>query len=102
MINTLFIIFGHCPQWFPLVIRRMSAKIYHLGGVHSGAGVAATVWFGLTSVAIFSFDQADVGGGMRIALWIITAALDFLLLAILGLAMPACRRRWHDYWEWSQ
>lgn len=102
MINSLFILFGHCPQWFPLIIRRMSAKIYHLGGVHSGAGVAATVWFGVTSIAIFSLDETVVGTNMRIAIWVVTATLDLLLLTILALAIPACRRRWHDYWEWSQ
>lgn len=80
----------------------MSAKIYHLGGVHSGAGVAATVWFGVTTVAIFSLDETAVSGGMRLAIWIITATLDVLLLSILVLAMPTFRRRWHDYWEWSQ
>ena len=80
----------------------MSAKIYHLGGVHSGAGVAATVWFGVASIVIFSLDETEVGGGMRSGIWIATAALDFLMLTILILAIPTFRRRWHDYWEWSQ
>lgn len=102
VINALFILFGHCPRWFPLRIRRLSAKIYHLGGVHSGAGVAATIWFGLTNVATFSMNPEAASGGTLIALWTITIALDILLLSILLMALPAFRVRWHDCWEWSQ
>ncbi|ETN44250.1 uncharacterized protein HMPREF1541_10801 [Cyphellophora europaea CBS 101466] len=101
VINALFILFGHCPRWFPLRIRRLSAKIYHLGGVHSGAGVAATIWFGLTNVATFSMNPEAASGGTLIALWTITIALDILLLSILLMALPAFRVRWHDCWEWS-
>ncbi|KAK5275249.1 hypothetical protein LTR40_013356, partial [Exophiala xenobiotica] len=52
VINALFWSFGKCPRWFPLRIRRVAAKIYHLGGVHSGAGMSATLWFGFFNAAI--------------------------------------------------
>jgi hypothetical protein len=102
VINLLFIVFGHCPQWFPLRIRRLSAKIYHLGGVHSGAGVAATVWFGIANFRVFAIDDDMTSAGIRKAIWTITVLIDVFLLLILGLSIPQFRRYKHDWWEWSQ
>lgn len=102
VINALFVLFGHCPQWFPLRIRRLSAKIYHLGGVHSGAGVAATVWFGVTNLRVFSGGTIDTSLRMRAALWTITITIDMFLFLIIFLSIPNIRRTRHDWWEWSQ
>lgn len=63
VINTLFNIFTAWPQSAPLTIRRISARIFHIGGrkcssallpchqaltyvttVHSGCGISATIW----------------------------------------------------------
>jgi len=63
VINTLFNIFTAWPQSTPLTIRRISARIFHIGGrkcssallpchpaltdvtpVHSGCGISATIW----------------------------------------------------------
>ena len=62
VINTLFSIFTAWPQSTPLTIRRISARIFHIGGrkcypflschlvlthdtlVHSGCGISATIW----------------------------------------------------------
>lgn len=101
VINLLFIIAGFCPRWLPLRIRRLSAKIYHLGGVHSGASVAATIWFFVYSAAAFSKTDQELGG-LRTALWTITALIDVLLILIVLLSMPHFRRRWHNQFEWSQ
>src|SRR5256885_2026025 len=45
VINMLFAFFGKCPHWLPLRIRRMAAKAYHLGGVHSGAATPPAFWY---------------------------------------------------------
>ena len=66
VINTLFAIFTAWPQSAPLLIRRVSAHIFHIGGrkcrpiivsrhsliqltcdvsVHSGCSISGTVWF---------------------------------------------------------
>jgi hypothetical protein len=86
----------------PLRIRRLAAKIYHLGGVHSGAALAASVWFGLVNVAIFSLDRTKPGGGTIMALKILTAILDVLLFSILIMALPYIRVRAHDHFEFTQ
>ena len=59
VINLLFIIFSNLPKSLPLRIRRLSAKIYHLGGVHSGAGIAAVVWFWPFSTMWWSIYHKD-------------------------------------------
>ena len=65
VINLLFIVFGKCPQWFPLRIRRLAAKIYHLGGVHSGAGIAATIWFGIYNVSVFRLTEKVMSNNLK-------------------------------------
>lgn len=44
VINFLFWSFGKTPKSWPLRIRRIMAKLYHLGGLHSGSGIAGCLW----------------------------------------------------------
>ena len=99
LINLLFIIFSNLPKSLPLRIRCLSAKIYHLGGVHSGAGIAAVVWFGLFNHVVVNIPQSTLSGGAKLAIWIITIILDALLVSILVLAHPALRARMHNLFE---
>ena len=99
VINLLFIIFGKCPQSFPLRIRRLAAKIYHLGGVHSGTAIAATIWFGFYNVSIGNLEEQQVGREIKIVLLVFTAILDALLLAICISAYPTLRAKYHDWFE---
>jgi hypothetical protein len=101
VINALFITAGNCPQWWPLRIRRLVAKIYHLGGVHSGAAVAGTIWFAVLSVAIFKSSDLPAGATRRVLLSI-TVILDALLILIVATTEPHFRQRFHDYFEWCQ
>ncbi|KAL2155248.1 hypothetical protein VTH82DRAFT_3924 [Thermothelomyces myriococcoides] len=41
VINALFLTFGAVPRSAPMRLRRLACKIFHLGGVHSGTGVAS-------------------------------------------------------------
>jgi hypothetical protein len=45
VINVLFEVFCVVPRSWPLWIRRICAKVYTIGGIHSGCGVSAAVWF---------------------------------------------------------
>jgi hypothetical protein len=99
VINALFWSFGKMPQSFPLRIRRVAAKIYHLGGVHSGAAMSATLWFSFFNNSIV---RAFRGGFLQrheIAVPAITVVLDVLLLAIVVMAHPAIRARMHNMFE---
>ena len=99
VINLLFIIFGKCPQWFPLRIRRLAAKIYHLGGVHSGAGIAATIWFGIYNVSVFRLTEKVMSNNLKSWVIGITMLQDVLLMGILAMSFPRCRQWNHNLFE---
>ncbi|KEF51264.1 uncharacterized protein A1O9_12614 [Exophiala aquamarina CBS 119918] len=99
VVNGLFWLFGKCPQSFPLRIRRLAAKIYHLGGIHSGAAMGATVWFAIFNVSIVNAYQTSNLLFHREALPAITVVLDVLLISIVVMAHPAIRARTHNTFE---
>lgn len=99
VINALFWLFGRCPHWFPLRIRRIAAKIYHLGGVHSGAGMSATIWFAFFNVSIVRALRERAIRSHNTPILIITVILDVLLVSIVVMAHPAVRSRIHDMFE---
>jgi hypothetical protein len=99
LINLFFIIFGNAPKSLPLRVRRLSAKIYHLGGVHSGAGIASVVWFGIFNNAVVNVPHEILYGHARNAVWAITFILDLLLLSIVILAYPDIRAKSHNLFE---
>ncbi|KAJ3455662.1 hypothetical protein MRS44_017144 [Fusarium solani] len=51
IINALYTIACSVPKSWPLFIRACCAKIYHLGGVHSGAAISAGVWLLAANIA---------------------------------------------------
>lgn len=99
VINLLFEIMGKTPQSWPLRIRRLAAKIYHLGGVHSGAGVAATIWFGLYNVALIRERNNDEFIRHQRRTFAIAIVIDVLLVSILLLAHPTMRAEFHNAFE---
>lgn len=99
VVNALFWIFGKCPQSFPLRLRRLAAKIYHLGGMHSGAAMGATIWFAIFNVAIVKAYRSKYLANNREAISTITAILDVLLISIVVVAHPAIRARIHNTFE---
>jgi hypothetical protein len=92
VVNALFKIFCSVPTWAPLFIRRNFARIFHIGGIHSGAGVAATLWFLVFTVVV------TVHGDM-LAVIIISWIIVALLLAIVITAYPTFRQRFHNRFE---
>ena len=101
IINLLFAFFGKCPHWVPLRIRRLGAKIYHLGGVHSGAAFAATVWYTLLNVDVLknylennSFDQR-----YQLPTAVITFIINILFVVIITLSLPNVRAKFHNAFE---
>jgi hypothetical protein len=99
IINILFDTLGKIPPTYPLRIRRLAAKIYHLGGVHSGAGIAATVWYALYNVVLIRMFQHAGALQRQVSILAITILTDVLLIAILILAHPTMRAKFHDAFE---
>ena len=99
IINLLFTIFGLCPRSWPFWFRRLAAKIYHLGGVHSGAGIAATLWFFIFNAVLAHEWQRNTKITQSAGIFIITGTLDCLLLIIVILAHPQLRAKFHNTFE---
>ncbi len=101
LINALYDFFCWTPLWIPLRCRRIIAKLYHFGGVHSGCAVAAVIWYILfTALVTKEYADGDFGAtAVEIAILSITYVLLFLLLAITVFAIPTFRVVSHNTFE---
>ncbi|KAF1920256.1 hypothetical protein BDU57DRAFT_552695 [Ampelomyces quisqualis] len=88
------------PTSFPLLIRRHCARVFHIGGIHSGCALAAIVWYA-TSVIASSLELARRSYAQHVSLAL--TILSYFVLAIF-LAMgvtshPKFRAKYHNVWE---
>ncbi|OAQ95728.1 hypothetical protein LLEC1_02836 [Akanthomyces lecanii] len=101
VINVLYTICCSVPKAAPLWIRRRCAKIYHLGGVHSAAGICSTVWLlgsNISSTMSYLRDQESPDSMAAILVsWMICA----LCCTMIGFAYPTFRKRYHNTFEQS-
>ncbi|KAF4959947.1 hypothetical protein FGADI_1450 [Fusarium gaditjirri] len=101
VINILYTIFCSVPKHLPLGIRKRCAKIYHLGGVHSGAGVCATAWLVISTVreticnAGFCEGHAIGSWGTQVVSWVLCG----LLCSMVATAWPSFRKQYHNFFE---
>ncbi|OBT85314.1 hypothetical protein VE02_07819 [Pseudogymnoascus sp. 03VT05] len=97
VINFVFKTCWMIPHWAPLRVRRMLAKVYEFGGVHSGAAFCSTIWF-IAYSAVLTKDM--VNGAMRFpAMLAVAWILVFLLVLIIATAMPMFRMAHHNSFE---
>ncbi|KAF2441574.1 hypothetical protein P171DRAFT_365444 [Karstenula rhodostoma CBS 690.94] len=97
--NVLYFLAWLTPQSAPLRVRRVVAKLYENGGVHSGCGVAGTLWFlALTFILSVQFAE-DIFTSQTVL--IVTCILQALLLLIVVLAYPTFRTKYHNVFEVS-
>lgn len=100
-INLLYTVFCSVPKSAPLWIRSRCAEIYHLGGVHSGAGICATIWLYIGTIRS-TVDLVSDGSpiyGKTLAVLILSWMLCVLCGALVGFAWPGFRKRYHDQFE---
>nr|RBQ86387.1 hypothetical protein FVER53263_20296 [Fusarium verticillioides] len=101
VINILYTIFCSVPKHLPLGIRKRCAKIYHLGGVHSGAGVCATAWLVISTVrgtlCNAGFCEGHAIGSL--ATQVVSWALCGLLCSMVATAWPSFRKQYHNFFE---
>lgn len=101
VVNAIFKGLSWIPKRAPLRLRRIAANAYHYGGVHSGCGIAACVWYiGLVGLAsrAYWFPQ-DSSDSISTAAIVLIYAICIVLLTIIAVAYPAFRFRKHDYFE---
>lgn len=97
LVNLLYRTAWLVPWSFPLSVRKIMARVYCYGGIHSGAAVAGTLWWTIfTAVMSWTLfqEKACASTGVFVA-W--TSLI--LLLAILILAYPTMRARYHNTFE---
>ncbi|KAH6634625.1 AMP-binding enzyme [Chaetomium sp. MPI-SDFR-AT-0129] len=107
VINALYTICCSVPKSWPLPIRASCAKIYHLGGVHSGAAFCAGAWLlasNLVNAACSVMPSCSPGSpgapkqqstASTVLSWILTA----LFCVMFTLAWPPLRKRRHNLFE---
>lgn len=98
VINGLFWLATRIPVSWPLYIRRRAAKVYHLGGLHSGGALAATVWFAVL-VGSQGWRYLQQPSSVSVPWLLVSAALLGLLLLMVVMAQPGIRRRFHNGFE---
>ena len=97
VINALYTVCCWTPHSFPLRVRRLVAKVYEFGGIHSGCAVSGTVWFILfTAFITRDYLKGDYDEPAALA---ITYILLALLLSICILAVPNFRVVSHNTFE---
>ena len=106
VVNFLFKIFGAIPRSAPLRLRRIFAKVYCYGGVHSGCGIASLVWYTGFVVLLtknFVLEGHTTNGGPQKSIAAAVLAISYtvlaLLLAIIVSAHPKIRFMLHDSFE---
>lgn len=98
VINILYTITCSAPKTAPLWMRKRLAKIYHLGGVHSAAGICATSWLlGSTFRSTVAYTQNKTNDS--IATLVISWMLCTLCCGLVGFAWPTFRKKYHDQFE---
>lgn len=96
LISLLFRAAWLVPWSTPVWFRRIVARMYCYGGIHSGAAIAGTIWwivFAITMTLEF------VKEGNTFTIITVAWILLLLLLAILLLAHPTMRTRYHNTFE---
>ncbi|KAF1935033.1 hypothetical protein EJ02DRAFT_439505, partial [Clathrospora elynae] len=100
VVNLLFTIFCSVPTTFPLAIRRHCARIFHIGGIHSGCAIAAIAWFSIFTVAASAELVKPVQArGISLAPTILSYLVLVVFIAIGSTSHPTFRAKYHNAWE---
>ncbi|KAK0630283.1 hypothetical protein B0T17DRAFT_489865 [Bombardia bombarda] len=95
-VNMVYRIFTSVPKSAPIRIRRIACKVFHIGGFHSGSGIAAVVWYiGFSGVYTAQWTASPVNIVILVLVWTVLA----FLLSIVFVAYPIFRAKRHDYFE---
>jgi hypothetical protein len=87
------------PLSAPLRLRRMLAKVYEYGGVHSGAAISSVMWFGLLTGFLTNEYAAGHVAPDPAAITVFSYVLLLLLLGLCITAFPKFRFASHNTFE---
>ena len=91
VINLLFKVATSLPLSWPLAVRRLSAKIYHFGGIPVGCYLSGALW-----LAILCW---HLSAGSNGELFYLIVGHTLVLLAVMTVALPPLRARYHNFFE---
>ena len=98
VINLLFTIATSVPKHWPLFIRRICAKVYHFGGLHSSSATMGTLWYFVFVWGIYKSLSNNVYQ-INNPIVIITTLILALLVTIVIMALPKMRAKYHNQFE---
>jgi len=97
VIDAFFTVFTAAPSSWPMAIRSVCARVYHIGGLHSGCAVSGVLWLILFTVqATIELLQRRETTAATVG---VTYSILALLLGILVFAHPSLRVRYHNSFE---
>mgnify|MGYP001791287986 CR=1 FL=1 len=98
IVNLLFKAATSVPKSWPLFIRRVCAKVYHFGGLHSSSATMGTIWYCIFVGAIY-YGVINGTHEISISILIITPLILVLLIGIVIMALPKIRTKFHNQFE---
>ncbi|PGH28280.1 hypothetical protein AJ80_00171 [Polytolypa hystricis UAMH7299] len=98
VVNAIFLATCAIPRSAPLRLRRIAAKVYHYGGIHSGCGIAAFVWY-VGLMVRSSMKHAGDPKRTPAAILVLSYIGLVLLIVTIAVAYPRFRAKRHDYFE---
>lgn len=100
IVNSIYAACLSAPLTAPLRLRRILAKVYENGGLHSGTAYAGTIWFILLCATLtrMYLQGKLVNTAATLAVSYLTLAV---LMVILFFALPCMRLRWHNAFEFT-
>ncbi|KAK0619055.1 hypothetical protein B0T14DRAFT_565951 [Immersiella caudata] len=100
VVNALFWIFGTWTSRLPFWVRRLTARVYAYGGIHSACAVAATFWYVAFLVTLTKEIQSL--GTLSVIdsyIYFVSYFIVFLLITICVSAHPRLRVLAHNWFE---
>ena len=91
VINGLFRLATSLPLSWPLAVRRVSAKVYHFGGVSVGCYLSGALWL---FILCLHLTASPVG-----ELFYLIVGHTLVLLVVMVVALPPLRARYHNFFE---
>ncbi|MCD9586145.1 hypothetical protein LVK03_13805 [Tenacibaculum maritimum] len=98
VVNLLFKIATSAPKNWPLSIRRICAKIYHFGGLHSGGATMGTLWYFIFVGSLY-YHYSNGLSGVNTFIISLTSGVLLLLVFIIIMALPTIRAKYHNSFE---
>lgn len=107
VVNTIYKVVCSVPRSAPIRLRRIAAKAFHLGGVHSGCGVSSFLWYiGLVAMMSKCYwfprspdSRTATTESVNTAMIVIAYTILLLFLLILIVAYPSFRVKYHNGFE---